>query len=273
MNTISDLWFQTRQLTDKIWAISDNGSSLIYLICGNERALLIDTGWGIGNLPGLVHSLTSLPVIVVNTHVHPDHALGNRQFNEVHVPDADVFLANLPLTDEEREWRLQEIVPQPLPPDFDAAGWGVAMPETLIPIEDGYCFELGTRSVQVIAVPGHTPGSVCLLDRRSRMLFSGDSVLSGTIWMHLEESCSLQEYAHSLQKLQALSDEFDAILPGHAKIQSLPLRTHWIDALLGGAEAILSGQVVGEPEHTFAGDGLRADFDRASILYRADRLR
>jgi glyoxylase-like metal-dependent hydrolase (beta-lactamase superfamily II) len=265
-------WFQTRKLTDDVWAIDDNGGSMIYLVCGSERALLIDTGWGIGDLPGLVRSLTPLPVTVVNTHVHPDHTFGNPQFDEVHIPDADVFMTKTPFTNEERQWALKDIVPQPLPPDFDATNWGTAMPASLVPIQDGYCFELGQRSIRVVAVPGHSPGSVCLLDRQSRRLFTGDMVLSARIWMHLEESCSLQQYARSLQKLQTLSDEFDGILPGHENIQKLPCPPHLIDDLLGGAEAILDGELVGEPEETFVGDGLRADFGQYSIVYRSDRL-
>lgn len=266
-------WFQARKLADDIWAISDNGGSMIYLVHGSERALLIDTGWGIGDLPDLVRSLTPLPVTVVNTHVHPDHTFGNPQFDEVHVPEADVFMAKMAFTGEEREWALKGIVPQPLPPNFDAVDWGTAMPASIMPIEDGYCFELGQRNIQVIAVPGHSPGSLCLLDRQSRMLFTGDMVLSAQIWMHLEESCSLQQYVHSLRKLQTRSDEFDGILPGHENIQKLPCPAHLIDDLLRGAEAILNGELVGEPEHTFAGDGLRADFGQYSIVYRSDRLR
>jgi glyoxylase-like metal-dependent hydrolase (beta-lactamase superfamily II) len=181
-------------------------------------------------------------------------------------------MTKTPFTDEERQWVLKDVVPKPLPPGFDATGWGMAKPNSLIPIQDEHCFELGERSLQVIAVPGHSPGSVCLLDRQSRLLFTGDMVLSGRIWMHLEESCSLQQYVNSLQKLQTLSDEFDGILPGHADIQKLPCPTLLIDKLLGGAEAILSGQLVGEPEHTFAGDGLRAVFGQYSIVYRSDRL-
>ena len=64
----SNDWFTTRLVASQTWAIDDHGSDVIYLIAGDERALLVDTGWGVGDLPGLVTSLTSLPLLVVNTH-------------------------------------------------------------------------------------------------------------------------------------------------------------------------------------------------------------
>jgi glyoxylase-like metal-dependent hydrolase (beta-lactamase superfamily II) len=82
-------WFTTRRLGGETWAIDDRGQDIIYLVSGDERALLIDTGWGVGDLPGLVASLTSRPLLVVNTHGHPDHTFGNGQFERVYIHPAD----------------------------------------------------------------------------------------------------------------------------------------------------------------------------------------
>ena len=65
-------WFSTREIGPHTRAIDDCGQDVLYLVCGDERCLLVDTGWGVGDLPGLVASLTPLPVTVVNTHGHPD---------------------------------------------------------------------------------------------------------------------------------------------------------------------------------------------------------
>ena len=95
-------WFTTRRLGDRTWAIDDGGSDTIYLIVGDERALLLDTGWGVGDLPALVASLTSLPLLVVNTHGHPDHTYGNGQFAQVYIHPDDEPMARAPVPVERR---------------------------------------------------------------------------------------------------------------------------------------------------------------------------
>ena len=56
----------------------------MYLIIGTERALLIDTGIGIGNIRSVVETMTHLPYDVVNTHHHYDHVGGNGRFSMVY---------------------------------------------------------------------------------------------------------------------------------------------------------------------------------------------
>ena len=111
--------FKTKAVADGAWYIKDARGGVMYLVAGQERALLIDTGWGEGYLPALVASLTSLPLSVVNTHGHRDHTSGNGQFPEVYIHTADLPLA-------------------------------VASTAALIPIYDGYTFDLGGREIRVI---------------------------------------------------------------------------------------------------------------------------
>ena len=146
--------FTTRVVADGVWYIQDSRGGVMYLVAGQARALLIDTGWGEGDLPSHIKTLTSLPVLVVNTHGHRDHTSGNGKFDEVYIHTAD-----LPLVEESNA--------------------------RLIPIYDGYVFDLGQRDIRVIGVPGHSPGSICLLDKAARTLFSGDSPRPGPIFLHL----------------------------------------------------------------------------------------
>jgi len=126
--------------------------------------------------------------------------------------------------------------------------------------------------LEVVSVPGHTPGSICLLDRQARILFTGDSVLPGTVWLHLDESLPLRRFHENLQRLQTFADAFDTILPGHADLQALPLSKGMLGDLVAGIERILAGELVGRKERTFVGDGLRCDFGSCGIVYRPDRL-
>ena len=264
-------WFRTRRVGKATWAIDDNGCDIMYLIGGDERCLLMDTGWGIGGLKGLVASLSLLPLVVVNSHGHPDHAFGNGLFAEVHIHEADERFVNKPPSRETCNWIIENLLPKPLPQDFNPDAWATSVP-SLKKIRDGHVFELGGRSLQVISVPGHTPGSVCLLDPEARLLFTGDTVLAGPIWLHLEESAPLHEFHGNLQRLQEFAGEFDYILPAHGGLDALPLSKEYVDELVTGIGKILEGRLVGREEKTFAGDGLRCDFQSCGVVYRPDRL-
>ena len=275
MTGYSDLrtadWFTTRYLGHETWAIDDRGRDLMYLVCGQERCLLIDTGWGVGSLPALVASLTPLPLVVVNSHGHPDHTFGNYQFDQVHIHQADEPFVRTPPSDAARR-RIVEGLPKPLPASFGLDTWATSVPGSLVPIQDGYAFDLGGRTLQVVSLPGHTSGSICLLDRQARFLLTGDSIHSGAIWLHLERSLPLRQFHDNLRRLQGFAGEFDHILPAHGDPQALPLPKSTLDDLVSGIESILDGRLVGQEEKTFAGDGLRCDFGSCGIVYRPDRL-
>ncbi|MGD9100529.1 MAG: MBL fold metallo-hydrolase [Anaerolineae bacterium] len=265
-------WFKTRYIGNATWAIDDRGCGVAYLVAGKERCLLMDTGWGIGDLPGLVASLSSLPLSVVNTHGHPDHTFGNGQFEQIYLVKEPWPGFGKPLPIERRRWIVENILPKPLPPDFDLNTWAASSPRSLTPIQDGHTFDLGERCLEVISTPGHSPGSICLLDRQARYLFTGDSVLPGTVWLHLNESLPLSQFCENLKRLQGLADQFDYVLPAHAELSELPLSKSLLDDLVNGIELILAGALVGEEEETFAGTGLNCDFGSCSVLYRPDRL-
>lgn len=230
--------FTTQVVSDGVWHIEDARGGVMYLVAGSERALLIDTGWGTGDLAAHAATLTPLPLLVVSTHAHRDHVSGNNQFSEVYVHTRDL----------------------PLMPDTDAR---------LIPVHDGYVFDLGERPVRVIGVPGHTPGSICLLDEASRILFTGDSPRPGPIWLHVPTALTVHAFHPGIRRLHALSGEFDVIAPSHGK-PGPP--GELLDDLVACAGRILSGELVGQPEESRLGPCLRAEHGTAGILYTADRL-
>jgi enterochelin esterase family protein len=230
--------FTTKTIADGAWHIQDSRGGVVYLVAGRERALLIDTGWGVGDLPAHVATLTALPLSVVNTHGHRDHSSGNRQFDEVYIHTADLPLA-------------------------------VESAAKLIPIYDGYTFDLGGREIRVIGVSGHSPGSICLLDKEARILYSGDSPRPGPIWLHLETSLSVQEFCLSLSRLATFAGEFDIIAPSHG--EPVPAGTT-LDDLVACAAGIVSGELEGKPHETRFGEALLAEVGGAGILYHADRV-
>lgn len=268
-------WYETREVNEGIWAIDERGTNIMYLVYRDEKCLLIDTGWGMGDLPGLVKSLCPLPLIVVNSHGHPDHTFGNGLFSSLHIHGGDLVYVKTPPATETRQWILdnaETVLTIGLPDGFEFDRWAVSVPEMIYPIEDGHSFDLGNRTLEVIALPGHSQGSVCFLDRAARTLFVGDSIHNGTIWLQLEESLPLNTFHKNLQRIQTFSDHFDALLPAHGSLDGLPQPKKILDDLVNGIQLILAGEITGETEETFAGNGLRCDFGSCSILYRPDRL-
>ena len=103
--------------------------------------------------------------------------------------------------------------------------------------------DLGGRPLEVIELPGHTPGSIALLDRSRRALISGDPIQTGRIFM-FGPGRDMRAYLTSLRKLQRRIGEFDAIWPAHG---AFPVAPAQIAALALGAERVLARQVTWSP--------------------------
>lgn len=189
------------------------GYCLSYLIVGEKKALLIDTGFGIADLKSYVQQLTQLPLMVVNSHVHPDHSGGNRQFDLVYIG--------------ENEWDSSdgavfpiETVPHQRVHPAVIAGNGYRF-QTL---KDGQILDLGNRKIRVLAIPGHTKGSIAFYDCKSTYLFSGDAIVKRLFY---GAGVPLSHYRSALNKVKKL--EIKEILSAH---WPEPLPTSFIDKVI-----------------------------------------
>jgi glyoxylase-like metal-dependent hydrolase (beta-lactamase superfamily II) len=185
-----------------------------FLVTGRERAMLLDTGCGVGDMRRLVESLTDLPVIVVNSHAHWDHIGGNAQFGEIwiHEAEADELPKGVPNTKLRPAFSGDQLT-GPLPDGVDAAT--IAFPPTQATrrLVDGNTIDLGGRVLEVIHGPGHSPGGISLLDRDARLLFTTDVAYPGLLYVYGRES--LPVYKASLARLAALAPDVDVALGCH----------------------------------------------------------
>jgi len=214
----------------------------MYLVVGKDKALLIDTGNPNNISPQDVQTLTKLPLIVVNTHAHPDHSGSNNAFKQVYVHEADLQSAKR----------------------YSGADC------ELLPIKDGHIFDLGGGiTLKVIHIPGHTPGSIALLDVQHRILFTGDTANDET-WMHIS-NVPLETYKKSMEKLAALKTQYDQLLKGHGA----PQTPAFIDALISMSDDILTGKYKPENPQTVRGiqGGASYKKDNINLRYNADNLR
>ncbi|MCC8076764.1 MAG: MBL fold metallo-hydrolase [Oscillospiraceae bacterium] len=232
-----------------------------YLVLGLTRAMLIDTGFGVLSLKRIVDGLTDLPVVLVNTHGHPDHVGGNAEFDRPYLHPLDNALYAHASTYEER---MEE-----------ARGWKFwqgalelqPTPDAPLPLEDGQVFDLGGRMLTAILTPGHTQGSICLLDAQTGVLFSGDTVQRTPTALMEPCATDVSVYLRSLEALAELPVR--RICPGHFH-DNVPVEM--ISMKLECCKRILSGQP-GTPIRTRTGSGLEMVFQDAVIDYREDNAK
>jgi glyoxylase-like metal-dependent hydrolase (beta-lactamase superfamily II) len=259
-------WYNVRELAAKTWVIDDHGADNMYLVEGTDSALLIDTGLGSADLASLLRKLTAKPLIVVNTHGHPDHSGSNYQFSKVYIHPADSADArkyNLP---ETRTGAARTMQQGNVPEDNDLYK-GKPFNTTLSAVHEGQLFRLGGRILEVIEAPGHTPGEICLLDRENKMLFTGDNS-NVLVWLFLPNCRPLGEYLATLQKLEGLMPEFKTIFPGHGT----PLPADFLNDQITCVKGILDGRLERKPYESFAGKAMVSVWGRASVAFNPENL-
>ena len=222
-------------INDSTWAFEEQGVRF-FLLAGTETALLLDSGMMTQNVRELVRSVTDLPVILMNTHADRDHIAGNHEFAWFYMHPAEA--ANYYNTQH-------------------AAG-------TFRPIHDGQIIDLGDRELEVITIPGHTPGHVAVLDRRYRALYSGDPVQDGRIFMFGVQR-EMHAYRMSLLRLKERAGEFDAIYPCHG---TCPVGTDMIVQLYEASGKIMEGSLPYTVEEVF-GNRIRA-YDTGCAVFLLD---
>ncbi len=215
---ISDPWFEVYKVAPDTFAIYEPHQSeetIAYLIVGKQKALLFDTGMGISDIHKVVTELTKLPIIVLNSHTHDDHVGGNWQFSTIYSMDTDFSRSNAQgsVADAQAEIAPGEICGE-LPKGFDPKSYRTKPWHISKYVHDGDKLDLGARSLEIIATPGHTPDAISLFDRAHGLLFTGDTYYPAPIWLYRPET-DLDAYAKSVARLAALAPQVKIVLGAH----------------------------------------------------------
>ncbi|HKI27484.1 MAG TPA: MBL fold metallo-hydrolase [Candidatus Sulfotelmatobacter sp.] len=246
--TVSDAWFEVYRPARDVFAIYEPHQSeevISYLIVGQKRALLFDTGMGISDLKKVTAELTKLPVIVLNSHTHDDHVGDNWEFGTIYGMDTDFTRANARGSREDAQ---AEVTPDQicgtLPKGFDSKTYVTRPWKISAYTHDGGHFDLGGRTLEVIATPGHTPDAISLIDRANGLLFTGDTYYPAPIWLFRPET-DLDAYAASIRRLAALAPEVKLVLGAH----NIPVAPPAVLARLVAAfDAVRAGKVTATPD-------------------------
>ncbi|MCL2226371.1 MAG: MBL fold metallo-hydrolase [Oscillospiraceae bacterium] len=200
------------EIGEGTFRIEDNGVRC-FLFVGTERALLVDSGFGqAGSVRAVVESLTDKPIVLVNTHADGDHIGANSEFGPAHMHPAEMpyYFKNA---------------------EADAK---------VAPLWEGDVIDLGGRSLEVVLIPGHTPGSIVLLDRQNRFIVSGDSISGGSPVFMFGGERSFHAYFASMEKLLKMLGSFDEIYPAHGPC---PIEPASIERSLTAARKLVAGEL------------------------------
>ena len=242
------------EIAGGIYKFYEQRNTSIYLVTGKEKACLIDTAYGLTDLNELVRHYTDLPVTVVNTHGHIDHVLGNHWFGNAYLNAADRPMYN------EIVFEFSMLINEPWVQDFygdfvkniDAEEVYFPAPEN---ISEGDVIDLGDRSLEVYEMPGHTKGSIVLIDRDAKICFSGDSIIEN-LWLFLEESEEPATYLKSLKHIREVLNEagIEKIYNGHFSYE--PIDVKKLDDMVEAMELIVAGKLEGTAVENHAGKGI-----------------
>lgn len=199
------------QINENTWRIENDGVR-VFLLTGTKEALLIDSGMTLYHAREIAENITSLPLRLLNTHTDIDHIAGNADFDSVMMGAG-----------EEAFYRSR----------FEDA--------KVVPLCQGDVIDLGERELEIIDLAGHTPGSIAILDKKHRVLISGDSIQDGRIYMFGAHR-NMEKYIETMEALKKYEGEFDEIYPSHS---TFPVKPDLIPKLAEGAKQILAGQAEG----------------------------
>jgi glyoxylase-like metal-dependent hydrolase (beta-lactamase superfamily II) len=219
-------WYQTFQINDNSYAILAPNhwqETVSYLLVGNEKALLIDTGMGFGNIKDTVDAITDLPIIVVNTHSHYDHVSNNHHFDIIYGRDLEFTRKNAsghPKTTWQNALQ-PSAISGALPDgfsfdDYQSKGFKISKH-----LNNGDMIDLGGRNIEVIFTPGHTPDGMLFFDRAAGILATGDTFYPSTLWAHRADA-DFKDYIASAKLMAEMEKDVKYILPGHGEITANP---------------------------------------------------
>lgn len=285
-------WYHVREIERGVYCIAEPSHVNSFLVLGSNRAALIDTGLNVADIAAVVRSITDVPVLVVNTHYHHDHTGNNWRFADIAIhelgadqlsagPSAlelaafitfvgrviEVARAAIPLDDTYFHLFEAASAPRPFPAGFDPLRYSVKGTAATVKLADGDEIDLGGRKLRVIHTPGHTPDSICLLESEAHVLFGGDTINTGPVYVIGADS-DVVAFRASCHRLAKMTDEVAFV--GVAHFGRTIIDRQIIVEHAAGFDAVVNGDARWRLGRDYAGNCAEAVFDRFSIFVPFD---
>jgi hydroxyacylglutathione hydrolase len=217
--------------------------STAYLIDGSKEALLIDACTGQEGLKEIVTGLIGNKAFkLALTHGHGDHSGGMKYFSDVYLHQADTGL-----------------LPKGLKTNRHF-------------ISEGYIFDLGDQKLEIISIPGHSPGSVVFFNSAGRYMMTGDGIGSSMVWAQISKD-PLTVYLASVKKLELMKSKIDELYVGHHEQEKVKLTPQYITDMRIVTEKVLDGSIETSRYEMGARSGMQATYGSARVIFNPDNLR
>ncbi|MDR1801446.1 MAG: MBL fold metallo-hydrolase [Lachnospiraceae bacterium] len=213
---------------DWLYVLDDMNTVRMFLVIGNEKALLIDAGFGFVDFRPLIKEVTDLPVTVVCTHGHDDHILGCRFFDEAYLGEEDLPLCTSNDNPAQKEKQIAAM--RKKTPDVDTIVdkenylYNTTLKNCNFKFaKDGDIFDLGGITLEVIPIPGHTLGSIALYCKEKKAIFVGDTMGKNHMLHYgqaLEISAEPQYFIRGLSRISKL--DVETVWPAHGDLPAGP---------------------------------------------------
>lgn len=273
------LTHQVEKINESTWRINEFNLVNAFLLEGKKNSALIDTGCGIGEIDKCVKEITDKMLYVLLTHSHPDHAGGVYHFKSLPIymnsDDDSLKLWGMRTDNGFRRMYIETRGPRLY--DGEIRNLYSLLPNDnpdctsfdYINIDDGSIIDLGERTLECIHTPGHTDGSICFLDRKNRLLFSGDTINRSIILMRQPDNSTklIKIFHDSLLKIWRHEKEFDSLIIGHGN----PIfEKSIIKDYLEITDGLLSGSLRGSYEESGFRKGDVIRYGKAELWYQCD---
>ncbi len=246
------------EIGPNVYEINEFDNVSMFLVVGEKKALLIDTGIGIGDIKTFAENLAKKPVEVFLTHNHRDHVGNAPSFPEVYISRTDYGMGKMirPLTSvESRKQYIQAIALKHTGRSYpwkeeDIRNFSEADEPVVHLVDDGYQFDLGGRVITCHSCPGHTPGSMVAIDSMTKYVFCGDCfnkiVGIGVRPIPGMEHKSIEESYIAVKRIADMGIDVKNIYNGHADFRKVgePLDDYVFETVMDGLKKIMEGDCV-----------------------------
>lgn len=212
-------WFTIEKIDCDTFTISEYKhweETHCYLLIGEKFAILIDTGLGVADIKKVVEQITTLPILVITTHIHWDHIGGHKYFADFAVHEHEVEWISkkfpIPLQVVKRNLTLESCE---FPIGFNIDDYNVFQGIPTLIMKDGDIIDLGNRELKVIHTPGHSPGHCCFYEEEKGYLYSGDLIYKGCLDAFYPTTNPV-EFMKSMNKIRSFNVR--KILPAHHQL-------------------------------------------------------
>ena len=226
--------YEVEKVSERIYRISMT-YVCCYLIVGDKEAILLDAGWGYGDLKAVVESITDLPITLVLSHGHPDHIGSAAQFETAYLNDRDLTMIESQSDVDLRRRLMLNYEADDFVEDPDL--WVAARTKPYLSLTEETIFDLGGVTLQPYDLPGHSAGSMVFIVPEERVAIFGDAISHPTL-MFFDNSSTVREHYEALVKFSSYSDLYDDVLVNH---ETYEIDKIVLDNNMALAKSILEG--------------------------------